>query len=189
MINNWIKPHTYKIFTIPGYSIAIDLFFKYDFKFRIISIYLPCNYSQLRLKIQNEIIQWIQDAISANIQPIVLGDFNVSDDHTHSSSIKHKLLQFLQCNNMYNLATHTQSLTTTWQNSRFQSCIDYIWVYDSIIRYLTSFHLEDSDTSTRSNHKILISLWTFPYALFGKQRHQTRTCRRVFLYKNMINEQ
>ena len=57
MINNWIKPHIHKIFTFPGYAIATDIFFKHDFKFRIISVYLPCDDLQLRLQIQNTIIQ------------------------------------------------------------------------------------------------------------------------------------
>ena len=43
MINNWLKPHVYKIHNLLGYAIAIDLFFKHNFKFHIISIYLPCK--------------------------------------------------------------------------------------------------------------------------------------------------
>ena len=101
MIHKSIKCHIHKILLSSGYAIAVDLFFKHDFKFRIISIYLPCNNSQLRLSVQNTIIQWIQQAISLNIQPIILEDFNVSNNILHSSSIKYKLLYFLQHNNMY----------------------------------------------------------------------------------------
>ena len=54
---------------------------------------------------------------------------------------------------------------------------------------LTSFDTDDSNTSTRSDHKILISSWTFPYAFIGKHRATTKTRRRIFLYKNMNNEQ
>ena len=57
MIQKHLKPHVHKILQFPGYAIAIDLFFKHDFKFRIISIYLPCDDLQLRLLIQNNIIQ------------------------------------------------------------------------------------------------------------------------------------
>src|SRR5690242_13546258 len=75
------------------------------------------------------------------------------------------------------------------QSSRSHSTIDYIWANHSILRYLTSFIIDDSDTSSRSDHKILISSWTFSYAFIGKHRATTKTRRRIFLYKNMNNEQ
>jgi endonuclease/exonuclease/phosphatase family metal-dependent hydrolase len=127
MLNKQFNPHIHNILTFPGYAIAIDLFFKHDFKFQIISIYLPCDNSQLRLQTQNTVIQWIQQAIIAGLQPIVMGDFNAENNNIHSTSIKYKLLQFLQYNNMYDLATHTQSSTVTWQSNRHESSIDYIW--------------------------------------------------------------
>jgi len=40
MIKNNIQPHIHNILTQPGGAIAIDLFFKHDYKFRIISVYL-----------------------------------------------------------------------------------------------------------------------------------------------------
>jgi exonuclease III len=33
MINNDLTPHIHNIITYPGYAIAIDIFFKHDFKF------------------------------------------------------------------------------------------------------------------------------------------------------------
>ena len=185
MINNWLKPHIHKIHNLPGYAIAIDLFFKHDFKFRIISVYLPCDDTQLRLTVQNTVISWLQQATSSNLQPIILGDFNAPNDNPHSSSIKYKLLHFLQYNNMYDLAAHTQSLTNTWQSSRFQSQINYIWANYSIIRYLTSYYTDDPKTSTDSDHKILTSSWSFPYAYSGKRRSATKTRKRTFFYKKM----
>ena len=119
MINNWLRPHIYKIHNLPNYAIAIDLFFKHDFKFCIISVYLPCDDTQLRLTVQNTVISWLQQAMTSSLQLIILEDFNVSDNILHSSSIKYKLLHFLQHNNIYDLASHTQSLTNTWQSSRF----------------------------------------------------------------------
>ena len=112
MIHNHLKPHIHNILQFPGYAIAIDLFFKHDFKFRIISIYLPSDDLQLRLTIQNNIIQWIQEANTNNIQTIIMSDFNVSNN-SHSSFIKLKLIHFLQYNNMYDLASHTQSQAST----------------------------------------------------------------------------
>src|SRR5690349_2342574 len=90
---------------------------------------------------------------------------------------------------MYDLAVHTQSSTDTWNSSRYSSCIDYIWANHSILRYLNSYYDDDPNSSTKSDHQILISSWVFPYAFSGKCRISTRTRRRVFLYKNMNTEQ
>ena len=187
MISNHLTPHIHKVTTHPGYAIAIDIFFKHDFKFRIISTYLPCDNPSARLDAQNEVIKWIRQATSLNLLPIVMGDFNASTDNIHSSAIKYKLLQFLSYNNMYNLATHTQKQDNTWQSSRYSSQIDYIWAYHPILTYLTSYETDDPHTCTQSDHKILISRWSFPYAYQGKIRHKTRTYKRVFDYKSMDN--
>jgi hypothetical protein len=189
MIHKSIKSHIHKILLYSGYAIAVDLFFKHDFKFRIISVYLPCDDSQLRLLVQNTAIQWIQQAIALNIQPIILGDFNASDNNVQSSSIKYKLLHFLQYNNMYNLATYTQTSVSTWQSNRYYSSIDYIWANQPLLRYLNNFLIDDPDTSTQSDHKILTSYWCFPHAYIGKPRLSTKTRRRTFLYKNMNTDQ
>src|ERR1041384_7163092 len=111
MVRNTLTPHIHSVHTVPGYAIAIDLFFKHDFKFRIISLYLPSNDAQLRLQTQNTIIQWLQQAKVSNIYPIVLGDFNASADNIHTQSIKLKLLQYLAYNNMYDLASHSNKST------------------------------------------------------------------------------
>src|SRR5260364_430447 len=188
MVSNHLTPHIHNIITHPGYAIAIDIFFKHDFKFRIISTYLPSDNAHIRPETQNLVIKWIQQATSQNLLPIVTGDFNVTIDNSYSSSIKYKLLQFLSYNNMYNLASYTQNNIPTWQSSRYNSQIDYIWVYHPVLAYLTSYDTEDSSTSTQSDHKILISQWSFPHAYQGKPKHKTRTRRRVFNYKVMNKE-
>src|SRR5260364_416353 len=109
-----------------------------------------------------------------------MGDFNASQNNI-SSAIKYKLLQFLQFNNMYNLAEHTQSSLPTWQSSRYQSTINYIWAHNPILRYLSKFETDQSN----SDHTILISKWSFPYALFKTRRYSTKTHRNVFDYKSM----
>ena len=73
MINNTIKPHIHNIHTHSGGAIAIDLFFKNNFKFRIISVYLSSTNSLTRQATQNKVIHWIQDALSTNLLPIILG--------------------------------------------------------------------------------------------------------------------
>ena len=185
MVRNSLTPHIHKITSIPGYALLIDLFFKHDFKFRIISTYLPNDNTTLRLNTQNTIIQWLQEAHTLNLLPITLGDFNASTNNIHSNSIKYKLLQYLSYNNMYNLASHSNSSSPTWHSSRYSSEIDFIWAYHTILTYLTSFSTDDADSSSLSDHKILISRWSFPYAQHGQRRHKTRTRRRVFNYKIM----
>jgi len=86
---------------------------------------------------------------------------------------------------MYDLAKHTHSLTPTWHSSRYSSRIDYIWANHTIIRYLTSYHTDDANQSTLSDHNILISAWEFPYAITGKRRSATKSKRRIFAYKQM----
>ena len=86
---------------------------------------------------------------------------------------------------MYNLASHSNSSSPTWHSSRYSSEIDFIWAYHTILTYLTSFSTDDADSSSLSDHKILISRWSFLYAQHGQCRHKTRTRRRVFNYKIM----
>jgi len=113
----------------------------------------------------------------------------VPPNNTTFLSIKYKLLQFLQYNNIYDLADHTNNSSYTWHSSRHHSTIDYIWAYLPLLKYLNSFYLDDAENCTQSDHKILISSWTFPHALTGKNRHSTRTKRRTFNYKAMNKEQ
>src|ERR1041384_7192508 len=86
---------------------------------------------------------------------------------------------------MYDLATHSHKSTHTWHRANLSSEIDFIWAYQPILQYLTEYDIDDPNTSTQSDHKILISRWLFPYATTGQQRHKTRTRRRVFEYKAM----
>src|SRR5260364_170524 len=191
MICNTLIPHIHKVYnntTSLGYAIAIDLFFKHDFKFWIISVYLPCSEQQLRLQVQDTVIQWIQQAISNNILPIILGDFNTTTENTLTSNSKYKLLQFLTYNNFIDLSTHTQSLASTWRRAAQHSQIDYIWAYSPLISYLLGFNLDDPKTSTLSDHKILTSQWSFPYAYIGQPKHKSKSRRRIFNYKLMDTE-
>ena len=43
MVNNNLKPYIHNVQTHHEGAVAIDLFFKYDFKFRIISVYLTTS--------------------------------------------------------------------------------------------------------------------------------------------------
>src|SRR5260363_429576 len=98
----------------------------------------------------------MQQATSQTLLPIVTSNFNATTDNSHSSSIKYKLLQFLFYNNMYNLTSHIQNNNLTWQSSRYNSQIDYKWVYYTVLAYLTLYDTEDLSMSTQSDYKILI---------------------------------
>ena len=69
---------------------------------------------------------------------------------------------------MYNLTLHTASSSPTWQNSRSCSEIDFIWAYYTILTYLISFNIDDTDNSSLSDHKILTARWSFPHILHGQ---------------------
>ena len=75
---------------------------------------------------------------------------------------------------MYDLADYTNNLQNTWHSSRYQTRIDYIWAYDSLIPHLQEFKLDNSSASTNSDHQILTSTWTFPFAM-TKVRHKSKS--------------
>jgi len=107
MINNKLKSYIYNILTHYKGAVAIDLFFKHNFKFRIISVYLSTSNKPHRDSAQEKAITWIKQALSLNLLPIVLGDFNASTNYISSASSKTCLLSYLHSINMYNLADHT----------------------------------------------------------------------------------
>jgi hypothetical protein len=78
--------------------------------------------------------------------------------------------------NMYDLADHTNNLQNTWHSTRYQTRIDYIWAHDALIPYLNEFKLDNSSSSTNSDHQILISTWIFPFAA-TKARHKSKSKR------------
>src|SRR6185437_5426761 len=88
------------------------------------------------------------------------GDFNASADSILTSNSKFKLLQFLSYNNMSNLVSHTNLSQPTWYSSRYQSEIYFIWTHNPLLPYLLFFEIDDSNFSTSSDHKILISCWS-----------------------------
>jgi endonuclease/exonuclease/phosphatase family metal-dependent hydrolase len=187
MIKNYLKPHVHNCLTHPGGAIALDLFFKNEIKIRIISVYLSTTDSTKRNLTQNTVINWIQQASQLHIQPIILGDFN-TQDNTLSSSTKFKLVNFLNHNNFYDIGLHFNNTQHTWSNQTSSSRIDYIWTNQTNIQFLLSFNLESSQTSTLSDHLILLTQWTFPNAYSKPSRKHTKISRRIFNYKIMTQE-
>src|SRR5262249_20582186 len=114
MVQNKIRPHIHNILTHPGGAIALDFFFKHDYKFRIISVYLLSTNSQTRKSTQDKVITWIQQALAKNLHPIILGDFNANNNTTISSATKYQLLNYLHNINLFDLANHTNNLSDTW---------------------------------------------------------------------------
>ena len=157
MIKNNIQPHIHNILTHPGGAIALDIFFKQDYKFRIISVYLSSTSNTDRKATQDKVITWIQQALAKELHPIVLGDFNTNNETTTSSAIKYQLLNYLHSISMYDLANYTNNQQNTWHSSRYQNKIDYIWAHEPTTPYLSSFEIDNSSSSTQSDHHILIS--------------------------------
>ena len=57
MINNNLKPYIHNVLTHHEGAVVIDLFFKHDFKFRIISVYLSTLNKSHRDSAQEKAIQ------------------------------------------------------------------------------------------------------------------------------------
>jgi hypothetical protein len=187
MLHNNLQPHIHNILTHAGGAIAIDLFFKNEHKFRIISVYLSSTSTSDRKATQDQAIKWIQQAITLDLHPVIMGDFNINDDNLSSSAIKYQLLNYLHSINMYDLANYTSNTLNTWQSSRYQNRIDYIWAYETIIPYLYNFDIDNPSSSTDSDHQILTSSWSFPFAK-TKNNHKHKCKRRVYNYKSMSKE-
>jgi hypothetical protein len=143
--------------------------------------------TSIRNQTQNTVINWIQQASQLHIHPIILGDFN-TQDITHSSSSKYKLINFLNNSNMYDIGAHFNNKHSTWSNNTSSSRIDYIWTDQFNIQFLLSYSLDNSQTSTFSDHLILSSTWTFPHAYSKPLRKHTGINRRIFNYKTMSTE-
>ena len=188
MVRNHLKPHIHSCLTHPGGAIALDLFFKSNIKLRIISVYLSSTDSTRRNLTQNTVINWIIQAQQLNLQPIILGDFNTHDTHFSSSS-KFKLINFLHRSNMFDVGAHFNNTHFTWSNNTTSSRIDYIWTNMFNTQFLLSYNLEDSKTSTLSDHLILSTSWTFPNAYSKPPRIHTNISRRIFDYKATSNNQ
>ena len=188
MVRNHLKPHVHSCLTHPGGAIALDLFFKSNIKLRIISVYLSSTDSTRRNLTQNTVINWITQAQQHNLQPIILGDFNTQDT-TFSSSSKFKLINFLHRSNIFDIEAHFNHTQPTWSNGTQSSRIDYIWTNTFNIQFLLDYNLDNSKTSTLSDHLILSSSWIFSNAYSKPPRLRTNISRRIFDYKATSNEQ
>ena len=188
MIRNHLKPHVHSCYTHSGGAIALDLFFKSNIKLRIISVYLSSTDSTRRNLTQNTVINWILQAQQLNLQPIILGDFNTHES-IFSSSAKYKLINFLHRSNMFDIGAHLNNTHHTWSNNSSSSRIDYIWTNSFNIQFLLSFEIDNSKSSTLSDHFILTTSWTFPNAYSKPPRLHTNISRRIFDYKSTTNDQ
>ena len=89
---------------------------------------------------------------------------------------------------MFDLGAHVDNKHHTWSNNISQSRIDYIWTDSFNIQFFHSYKLDDSNSSTLSDHSILISTWTYTNAYSKPPRHHTGISCRIFNYKAMSPE-
>ena len=90
---------------------------------------------------------------------------------------------------MFDIGAHFNNTHYTWSNNLSHSRIDYIWTNSFNIQFLLSYHLDNSLTSTHSDHLILTTSWTFPNAYSKPQRYHTGISRRIFNYKSTSPDQ
>ena len=90
---------------------------------------------------------------------------------------------------MFDIGAHFNNTHYTWSNNSQNSRIDYIWTDSFNIQFLLSYKLDNSHTSTLSDHLILTTSWTFPHAYHKNPRFYTGISRRIFNYKSMSSDQ
>src|ERR1041385_8049393 len=89
---------------------------------------------------------------------------------------------------MFDLGVYIDNKHYTWSNNTSHSRIDYIWTDSFNIQFFLSYKLDDSNTSTFSDHSILISTWTFTNAYSKHPRYHTGISCRIFNYKAMSTD-
>ena len=118
----YLQPYIHDIKSIPGYALAIDLFFPNNNKTRIIGVYIPSQSSIQTNSAQQTIINWIQQARSFNFNTIIAGDFNSNANRKKPST----LITYLISSNLISLLNFYNIDDPTWQNNNTSSQIDDI---------------------------------------------------------------
>ena len=91
-IKKFLQLYIHNISTFPGTALAIDLFLPNKNRFRVISIYLPCNNKALLIATHHKLLEWIDDTNKHNVQLIILGDFNSNLERKDTTArLLHKL--------------------------------------------------------------------------------------------------
>ena len=90
---------------------------------------------------------------------------------------------------MFDIGAHLNNTHHTWTNNHNKSRIDYIWTNSFNIQFLLSYNLDNSRTSTLSNHLILTTSWTFPNTFSKSSCFHTGISRRIFDYRAMSSDQ
>ena len=89
---------------------------------------------------------------------------------------------------MFDIGAHFNNTHYTWSNNLTHSRIDYIWTDSFNIQFILSYNLDDSQTSTLSDHSILSSSWTFTNAYSKPPHMHTGISQRIFNYKSMSSD-
>src|SRR5260364_81673 len=90
---------------------------------------------------------------------------------------------------MFDIGAHYNNTHYTWLNRINQSRIDYIWTDSFNIQFLLFYNMNNSQTSTLSDHLILLTSWTFSNAYSKSSCLHTSISRRIFNYKIISSDQ
>jgi exonuclease III len=140
-----LSHRVFKLHTLPGRIIALDLSFPHKKYVRIIAIYFPATSQLGKEKTASYAKQLIDEAINKQWHIIIAGDFNAVSNpqldksqtnkttkHHHrptSSLLKHLVYQ--QFTDTFR-SLHPYKMEYTWSNSRgHASRIDQIWISNS----------------------------------------------------------
>ena len=90
---------------------------------------------------------------------------------------------------MFDIGAHSDNLHYTWTNNTNFSRINYIWTNTFNIQFLLKYSLDNSSTSTLSDHLILHTSWIFSNAYNKQPQLRSQIQRTIFNYKETTEEQ
>ena len=193
LIKDHLANHIYKHAGNLGRYIYIDLQFPARFKIRIINIYLSSNNPQLRTQTIKEVSEIIRQALSTNMQIILLGDFNAVPNRPNNPSKINEFFALLNSLNLFNTCdllhndANTSHPTFHRPNSSTNSRIDHIFVSSALLTGLSSSTIANIEPQY-TDHSIVCNKILIP-----EMTHRTISPKAIkkltFLYDNITDQQ
>ncbi|PKB95603.1 DNase I-like protein [Rhizophagus irregularis] len=154
----WIDIRTinYKEFT--GYAQSIDIVLKgKENSIRLINIYMICNDKKKKLAIIETVDKWIDEAKIANLNVIVMGDFNERKINHDNVAKDTTFLDMIEEYNLIDIHTkfNNGKALTTWSNGTISTTIDFIYMSHKLINKVEIHEVLNIEKALDTDHKAL----------------------------------
>ena len=193
LIKKHLANHIYKHAGNLGRYIYVDMEFPARFKIRVINLYLSSSNLQLRMQTIKEVTDLIRQALSTDMNIILLGDFNAEPNRPINPSKTNEFFTKLQSLNIFNscdlLHPNANITHPTFRHSicSTPSCIDHVYTSSSLSTGLTNSCIIDIDPQY-SDHSIVSSTILIPE--LTKKTISSKAIKKIlFLYDNTNNDQ